>query len=250
MRDAILITRPEPAASALASQLALRGLVAIGAPVFTLQARATPLPDCADGVGVIFTSANAVRLLPYGQLPKCWERWACYCVGAATAVVAAQAGWQQPISADGDGAALAALILAQQPDRQVWLHPCGAERRAEPAVTLRAQGHEVLDWEVYDAAAVTALPTKAIAALREQDCAAALFYSSRSVEIFAALLRAAGLDRTVATMTAWCLSPQVAAVAAALPWRAVLTAPSPDEAALLSGLQNWLRQEKMPPNLA
>lgn len=245
MRATILITRPEPAASASCTTLALRGVATILAPVLTLQSKASALPDCATVRGVIFTSANAVLQLPYTQLPRGWAAWPCFCVGAATATVAAQTGWQKAISADSDGAALAALLLAQQPGRQVWLHPCGVERRAEPAATLHAHGHTVLDWEVYDTAAVSDLPAKALAALRAQTCAGALFYSPRSAEIFGTLLARVGLADTAGTMTAWCLSPAIAAAARASRWQAIVTADSPDEAALLCSLQNWLRQEKM-----
>lgn len=246
MRGAALITRPEPAASALRTALALRGIASVLAPVLVLQARVTSLPDCAAVGGVIFTSANAVRHLPYPQLPQGWAAWPCYCVGAATAAAATRAGWQKPISADGDGAALAALMLAQ-PTRQVWLHPCGVERRDEPATTLRAQGHRVIDWEVYDAVAATAMPQQALAALQAQGCAAALFYSPRSAQCFADLMLRAGLEHCAAGLTAWCLSAPIGQAAAALPWRAICVAATPDETTLLTSLQNWFRQEKMPP---
>lgn len=250
MADAVLITRPEPAARAVQTALALRGIAALRAPLLTLQAVSTPRPDCAEVSGVIFTSAAAVAFLPTALLPEGWASWPCYCVGKATAQAASEAGWQKAVSADGDGAALAALFLAQETVPRTWLHPCGVVRRAEPAATLGAQGHAVLDWEVYDAVAATAMPDAALRAIRAQQCSTVLFYSPRSAEIFVRLSHAAGLAEVAESMTAWCLSPQVAKAAAALPWRAVLTAPSPDAAALLSGLQNWLRQGKMPPNPA
>lgn len=250
MADAVLITRPEPAAHALQIALALRGIAARAAPLLTLQAVSAPRPDCAGVSGIIFTSAAAVAFLPTAVLPDGWATWPCYCVGKATAQAASEAGWQNAVSAEGDGAALAAQVLRQEKTPRVWLHPCGVVRRAEPAATLGAHGHSVLDWEVYDAVAATALPDKARQAIKGQQCSTVLFYSPRSAEIFAALMAQAGLGHLAAAMTAWCLSPQIANAAAALPWRALQVAAAPDEAALLSGLQNWLRQGKMPPNPA
>lgn len=250
MAGAVLLTRPEPSAHHLQTSLALRGIAALRAPVLTLRAVATPRPDGGTISGILFTSAAAVQLLPYEALPEGWAAWPCYCVGNATAHAAAKAGWHNAVSADGDGAVLAALALAQRPAPQTWLHPCGMARRDEPGVTLRAHGHMVLDWEVYDAVAATDLPAQAVAALRDQHCAAALFYSPRSAEVYARLLTAAGFEATASSMTAWCLSPQIAKAASVLRWRAVRTASAPEEAALLTGLQNWLRQEKMQANFA
>ncbi len=81
-----------------------------------------------------------------------------------------------------------------------------------------------------------------------QDCAAVLFYSPRSAQCFADLMLRAGLKHLAAGLTAWCLSAPIAKAAEALPWRAICVAATPDEAALLTGLQNWLRQGKMQPS--
>lgn len=241
MQGAVLITRPSPAAELFRTTLALHGIAALCAPSLTYQPLDTPMPQ-GQWSGAIFTSAAAVRFLNLALLPAGWQARPCYCVGAATAETARAYGWRYPRQGGGDGTALAALIAAEQPADGRWLHPCGQQRQPEPAASLRAAGYEIAPWVVYRAAAAERLPAATVQAMQAQRLAVATFFSARTAQIFVDLARAAGLTESCRAVTALCLSPAIAAVAAALPWRDCLSTPQPTEAAFLSSLQNLLRR--------
>ena len=79
-------------------------------------------------------------------------------------------------------------------------------------------------------------PTTA-AAIRERRLDAVLLYSPRSAALFAAHVRAAGLDRDLADVVAACLSEAVAAELAGLTFRSVRVADARDQKALLRRLE-------------
>jgi uroporphyrinogen-III synthase len=242
MTGSVLITRPRPAAVLLRTGLALQGLGAVIAPVLVLAAKIPPQLALSHYDAVMFSSAAAVRHLPYAQLPTGWEEWPCYCVGASTAQQARLQGWRHVVSAGGDAVALAAMVVAQRPEGGSLLHPCGEDHRAELKVLLKDAGYQYEAWVVYQAQAVAELPKAALQALRTRQLWAATFFSPRSVQIFAMLVHAAQMESLCEPLAAVCLSPQIATEAAELPWRRVISAAVPEEGALLTSLQNLLRQ--------
>ncbi|WP_010140579.1 uroporphyrinogen-III synthase [Oceanicola sp. S124] len=128
----ILITRPEPEASALAAELAALhpGVRLVVSPLQGIRFHDIPRPD---GVPV-FTSRNGVRayLRAGGQSLQAW------CVGDATAALAEAAG-MQAISAGGDAEALIALLLERRPEGPL-VHVRGAQHRGELVARLAAGG--------------------------------------------------------------------------------------------------------------
>ena len=65
-----------------------------------------------------------------------------------------------------------------------------------------------------------------------------LFYSPRTAECFVELAMAAGLNEEFETSVALCLSDAVALKLQKLPWRRIVTASAPNQAALLTALEN------------
>ncbi len=237
----ILITRPWPAARQFRTALALRGLSGLIEPLLTIMPDSQPLPELQDCRAVILTSAAAVEHLPYASLPTGWAEWPCYTVGENTAQVARQKGWLNVFASQGDAAALAELLLVQ-PSKGAWLYPCGADRMAEPEASLRAAGYDVRVWEVYRAVAATALSSHAQAALQAGTISAVTFFSPRTARLFTDLVTLAGLIPSCNNIQAVCLSENIAQATAGLPWQSVVTAAKPQEAALLTSLQNCLRR--------
>lgn len=243
MTGSVLITRPRPAAVLLRTSLALQGLGAVIAPVMILAAKTAPQLVRAHYDAVMFSSAAAVRHLPYAQLPAGWVEWPCYCVGAVTAQQARLQGWRHVVCAGGDAVALAAIVMAQRPaDEGSLLHPCGEDHRTELKTLLQDAGYRYEAWVVYQAQAVDELPEAALQALTSGQLWAATFFSPRSAQIFATLVHVAQVEFLCESLAAVCLSPQIAAEAALLPWRRVISAAVPEEGALLTSLQNLLRQ--------
>src|SRR3546814_7342675 len=86
----VLVTRPEPGASATARRLAALGHDVMTAPLFFVHSvEWTPPGEQFDAL--MLTSANAVRLA--GPLPDRWLALPCYAVGNGTAHAAASYGF-------------------------------------------------------------------------------------------------------------------------------------------------------------
>ncbi|MCB5199174.1 uroporphyrinogen-III synthase [Loktanella sp. TSTF-M6] len=132
MDPILIISRPAPKGTAFVAQLTAmldRQPGVIMAPAFDIVPTGAPVPK--DG-GVIFTSANAVAFAPLGMGRKAW------CVGQATSHAARARGYRTLV-AEGDAAALIALILSQRPTGPLW-HLAGAHRRGDVGETLRDAG--------------------------------------------------------------------------------------------------------------
>jgi uroporphyrinogen-III synthase len=128
-------------------------------------------------------------------------------------------------SADGDGAALAALARATlDPHGGKIVHISGEHVAGDLAGKLAAAGFNVERRIAYSARAATALPSAFAGPLD-----IVLFHSARAAAAFLAL-GAPGAER----LTAACLSPAVAAAARGPGWRRLIVAPEPREEAFLA----------------
>jgi uroporphyrinogen-III synthase len=155
-------------------------------------------------------------------------------VGDATAEAARVRGFRRVTAAEGDAAALAALAAARlAPGAGPLLLAVGQGYSRDLAAALRARGFRVVRRIVYAAAAAAELPRPAAAAIHASETQHALFFSPRSAACSVHLLGKAGLSERSRGMVAHAISPRVAAVLTALPWRAVRVAARPDQDHLL-----------------
>ena len=136
------------------------------------------------------------------------------------------------ISADGDGAALAALIQrSRKPESGPILYPAAADRSPVLEATLRAAGFLVETVVAYRMEPAAALESEVARALRSAAIDGILVYSARSAASFLALIADAGLLASLGPVTIYAISEAVAARLRAT--SAVVVAASPDEDALL-----------------
>ncbi len=215
----ILITRPEPGATATAARLNALGHTPILLPCLTITPRPAHLPEAP--AAIIITSLQAIPALPaaYHPLPV-------FCVGDATAARLRQAGFSSVLSAAGDAEDLAALIITHRLPG-THLLAVGERHGQRLASQLRAAGIAVIRRAVYTASPIRTLPETAATALATTQ--AALFYSAETARAFARL----GPPHT-GTMTALALSPAVATPLQGLPWSEIRVALAPTEADLLA----------------
>ncbi|MEO8142036.1 MAG: uroporphyrinogen-III synthase [Sphingomicrobium sp.] len=202
----IVILRPEPGASATLARAEAAGLEAVAIPLFEVAAIDWVAPDAAEYDALLLTSANAVRhggiqLASLSGLPA-------YCVGAATAAAAQQAGLGIADTGTGNAADLAGRL----PEELRFLHLTGRNHRAMAAVTEIA---------VYDSVAID--PTPSLDALIG---GVAMVHSPR------AGARLAELVETRGNIAIAAISP-AAAAACGTGWRAVQSVTTPTDAALL-----------------
>jgi uroporphyrinogen-III synthase len=219
----IAVTRALPEAEASAARIRACGAQAIVAPLLTIAPRQFNI-DVAGAQALVFTSINGVRAFAAASPERDIKA---FCVGDASAGAARQAGFEAIASAEGDIAALAGLIReSASPAAGRLIHIAGAHVAGDLARLLAPAGFAIERRIAYEAVAAAGVPP---ALCQSLDIVA--FYSPRAAEIFIALGAPNAAD-----LTAACLSPAVAERAAAAPWRAIVVAPAPREAALLKAM--------------
>lgn len=235
----LLLTRPTEDNVRLAGLLREQGHDVLEMPVFTIRPRADALPDL-DGVhALLFTSKNGVRAFcqnsPRRDLPV-------YAVGESCARAASDAGFSRVTAAGGDVHSLAqAVMAAEKPQNGPLLHLAGADLAGDLAGELVRAGYAVQRTTLYAAEPISMVPDAAAAALSHGQLDAVLLFSPRTARVLCDLLARSGLSAASAALRAFCLSPSVAAAAAALPWKSVVTCAEPTESALLATLHRDLK---------
>ncbi|WP_421739997.1 uroporphyrinogen-III synthase [Caulobacter sp.] len=221
---AIWITRAQPGAQATARRVEALGYAPLVDPLLEICAL-TPEVDLGDIAALAFTSANGVeafaRLSAIRDLPV-------FAVGETTAMAARAAGFANPVSADGDVEALAAVIAATRPGQVLCV---GAEEPAADLPALLARGGVAARALAVYASRDRAPTPQTLDRLGELD--AVLLHSPRAARGLAAILRTAPAPG----LKALCLSPAVAEPLAAAHREGrlgpVAFAPRPRESALL-----------------
>ena len=222
----VLITRPEPAASATAALLSARGyqvhlapMLAI-APVLGLAVRKVQ--------AILVTSANALAALAaYDRATRLLT------VGDATAAQAQAMGFDDVRSAGRDAVALARMAGAQlDPTGGTVLLVSGNGQGLPLMQELRAQGFRVIRRIAYRRVAAHTLPVAALAALQAGRIGTALFYSADTARAF--LRCAADHKAALADIEALAISPQTAQALRSVAWRGLRVAAHPNQDELVA----------------
>lgn len=231
----VLVTRPEENAKDLQKELRILGVTAVHEPMLRIERIADAKIDLEGVQGLLFTSSNGVRAFA----ALCEERdLPAYAVGDSTAGECRTQGFPEVESASGDVDALANLIVRQcSPDMGRLVHIAGSVTAGDLAGALKASGFEVDRIPLYEAHAATELSEDTRTALLQGRLDAILFFSPRTAATFVSLVRAAGLEKTCRSLYAYCLSAAVASRIGELPWKRVLVAAEPSQAALLDVLK-------------
>jgi uroporphyrinogen-III synthase len=218
MTRPLLILRPEPGNAATCARARALGLEAHGYPLFETRAVEWDVPDPADYVGVMLTSANAARLA--GPSLSRYIHLPLFAVGEATADAARAAGFISVVSGEGDVTFLLAKIATLGLHK--ILHLAGEEYRDVPTL-----GVEVDRRTVYAAEPVE--PDVVFARAIERH-PVALLHSPRAAARFAEVTQQFGADRSQIKIAAISAN---AADAAGAGWEEVAIAPVPRDEALL-----------------
>jgi uroporphyrinogen-III synthase len=201
----VLVTRSGDDAERTAEKLGARGHEACLAPVTRIVPTGDPAPSGSYDA-LIVTSAHAEEALASLDRTK-----PVFAVGERTAQAVRAAGFASVTVAEGDAVSLSRLIRGAPAPGLTLLHVTARHHKEEPAVSLRAAGFTVLQWEAYEAQAAETLPESAVDALRTGQIAAALHYSRRSAELVIRLAGEAGLASSLLAVPHLCLSADVAA---------------------------------------
>lgn len=216
----IVTIRPEPGAAGTVALGAEMGLDIVGQPLFRVEPVAWDVPDPARFDAVLIGSANALRhggagLAELTGMPA-------YCVGKATAAAAREAGFA--VAAMGKGGLQSVLPQAALGGHTRLLRLSGEAHvpLAEPEATGIATA--VLYRVVAD-------PIDPDLAARLREGALVVLHSGEAAMHFAHEIDRLTIPRTSVALA--CLAPRIAARAGG-GWRALASAPEPEDRALLA----------------
>ena len=229
----VLITRPEPGASETAARVAALGLIPIVAPLLEIRPLAARLPPPDRIAALLLTSGGAI-----GSMPATYHPVTAFTVGDATARRARAAGFATVFSADGDAAALAALVRTRlDPTTGTVLLASGRGQGMPLATDLRASGYRVTRRVVYEAAPVPRLPPGVASALLDDNMDTVMFFSAETARRFLRLVRAAGLMETLRDREAITIGHQAGMALEGSPWSRVRVAGKPTQDEMLALLR-------------
>jgi uroporphyrinogen-III synthase len=219
----VWVTRTAPEAAATAARLAAMGLNAVVAPVLEARPIADAQIDLAGVDALAFSSGHAIAAFAALSTDR---RLPVFTVGAATGRRARDAGFANVRSAEGGAAALAELIATTDPRPTLVLHPSAREPSADLAALLAARGVAARAVPVYET-----VPT-ALAAPPD-DIDAILIHSARGAGQVAVLT----VSHPRSHIAVFAISAAAAGPLRGLGFARVMTAPFPNEAALLDLLK-------------
>ncbi len=232
----LLVTRPEPEATAFAEKLRQAGHSAIVAPFLQIE-------GCAPAKEALFQESDAIvltsaRALAYLDAPAWAKERPLFAVGHATAAAARSAGFRQVVDAGRNAVALAAILRRRLAAGSRLLHPSGQALARDLAELLAGSDIAVRRVVVYRASIVEEMPSAAMDVLQVGHLDGATFFSPRTAKTFVRLAKKSGLEATMRPLLAFCLSPAVAVGLADSSWQRVCVATQPDGPGLLQAIES------------
>jgi uroporphyrinogen-III synthase len=227
----IVITRPREEAAGLAAELTVRGYDTLVEPMLEIAALRTPLPDLGTYRALVFTSANGVRSFADRSSERSLPA---YAVGVRTADSLRRAGFTDVRGAPGDAGLLAELIRETLGNHGPVLHLSGKDVARDIEELLAPAEIAVDSVAIYEAVPVTGFSQTLVDALYACTIDSVLFFSVRTAATFGTLANKLGLAEMITSISALCLSDQVATEAGKLPWRNVLAASQNSTSAVIA----------------
>ena len=207
----LLVTRPEPEATALEAQLIARGHEVLIEPLLRIEFQPLDDVELDEAQALIATSRNGIRALATSPLLQQAQAMPLFTVGPGTASTATALGFQQVIEGPRDARALIALIALQADVNEGPLvYLSGDTPAADVAGELRRLGFHVLEPVVYATARAEQLGPSVVARLEAGEIDGVLLLSAETARTYARLILAHGLRRKLDRVRHLCLSAAVA----------------------------------------
>ncbi|WP_422378516.1 uroporphyrinogen-III synthase [Roseibium sp.] len=209
----LLVTRPEPDCRRTAERLRALGHVADEAPLLRQIDIAPAELDLANVAALAISSRRTVAVLTGHPQIGALRGLPVFAVGKATADAARDAGFDTVLSAQGDVAALALLILDRKEDLGGGrvLYPAATDRAGDLEGLLEAGNVSCRTVAIYRMDPVPDLPDPVLKALKDAAYDGILIYSKRTAEALAGLLRGHRLDHILPKLTVYALSQRAGA---------------------------------------
>lgn len=233
----VLITRPFEDAAPLGEAVRKLGHEPVYAPLSDIRYPATEAPPGAPAA-TIFTSRNAIRALENVDWAASLRGYPAYCVGAATAEEARDAGFHRVVAGGGTGAQLAEHIAStHEPGDGPLLYLTGEHLAFDLEEALGARGFTVWRRIVYRNELVESLALPVTVGLQKDFFDAMIFMSPRTAAHFVRLAQDAGVADPAGRLAFYCLSQNVADALAPLDPARVAVAHRPTRDAVLDLLR-------------
>jgi len=243
--DRVLITRPEPAAHKTAAKLKKLGFEPVLVPLFkTVFLQSSVKLNAEEYAALVFSSRNAVAAIK-ADMNECAPEKVLpiYVVGRATAEAATAAGFRDVRIGMGTGRELAQLIAQDQaggvlrvsPERPV-LYLAGAERKPDFEVELWKSDIAVVISEIYRMDKISYSTDFLNSDILSPFPRFVLLYSANAARRFVEIFMTQTSVLADISVTAVCLSRQVAHVLPEALQRNARIANAPNEEELLESL--------------
>jgi uroporphyrinogen-III synthase len=230
----VLVTRPEPGASATAARLRAMGFAPLIAPLLTIAPLPAAWPSPQGLCAIVVASQHAVP-----SLPRSHHRVPLFAVGDATAEVARQCGFSRVNSAEGDAAALAALVgRSIAPGREPLLLAAGLGQGHHLGQLLAELGFVVERREAYAAHPAGSLPEAARTMIGGDQQGWVLLFSRETALCLSRLIQETDLLAGFTKLDLAAISRPVGEAVRHLPWRSIRVAMTPTETSVLALLHD------------
>ncbi len=232
----VLLTSTSETSAGLMPDIEAMGFEVFCAPMLEIKPLNTCTPDPGKYAGLIFTSANAVRIISrnHQNLPKGLP---VYVGGPQTKEAAVKAGFEDVVQVEGGSRGIVRYFETRT-EAGTLLHIRGNDVACPVAETLTNAGFKADNFVVYEAVPVTEFPEETMAAICNDSISHTLFLSARAGSNFAALVDDLGLGERLRAINALCLSVRVLKSIDVLPWAMTYVASRPDRESLLELLND------------
>lgn len=227
----ILVTRPEPDASALAERLQALGFEPILQPLLEFQPLKIEPSTFEQVSGVIITSGNALRPLHGFRGLDFLLGLPLYCVGEKTAQKALEMGFRR-IEAVAESAQTLSEEIAAKAEG-LLVHFNSAHRAFDLDKSLINHGIALRVVNVYDMAARTAFDAGVLDKLENGMIDGVILMSARTAETFVTLCRKYRIEARIAKLRYFCISQAVATRLASLAAEQIRIAKAPTKQGIL-----------------
>jgi uroporphyrinogen-III synthase len=207
----ILVTRPEPDASATGEALKAMGHEVVMSSL--MDVRLIPVADIGPGAvqALIFTSRNAVRAVATSPaLPGLLEL-PVFAVGPGTTKDARDLGFHGVITGPGNAAGLVDVVQAEAAvEGGRLIHFAGFKLAFDLEGALRANGYQVDTIRCYEAQRAKELSPEAVDALRSGHLDAVLMMSPEASRTYIQLVETARISEAARNTAYVCISEATA----------------------------------------
>jgi len=240
----LLLTRPEPEATAMAQEVSHLGHEALVEPLLEYHSLDFDPAVLLDASALIFTSSNGIRALQERADIKALQHLPILSVGAETSRRALAAGFGSLAATAQTARELAAKIAELQPAPKRAVHVTGKHQAYDLAGTLAPQGVFLRTLNVYEMTARQAFDPWLVDEFGKRAIDGAVLMSPRTAEVYISLChRHALLDR-VKELQYFCIAPSVSSKLARIGAGFVHVAAKPERQALLELLNPASRPKR------